>query len=74
MTTIKEMAKLKTHSKEWFAAAFENVHASDEIKEAARWICHAYGIAGQSDPGYVANIIVACLSNANSSKFEGIVV
>ena len=72
MTTIEEMAKLKTHSKEWFAAAFEDVFASEKIKKAAERICLSYGISGQADPGYIANVIVACLSNANVLKFEGV--
>uniref|UniRef100_A0A6M3MFH0 Uncharacterized protein n=1 Tax=viral metagenome TaxID=1070528 RepID=A0A6M3MFH0_9ZZZZ len=72
MTTIQEMSKLKLHTKEWFDAAFEGVPASEEIKEASKRICHSYSISGQSDPGYIANVIVACLANANTKKFEGI--
>jgi len=58
MTTIEEMAKLEMHSKEWFSASFEGLEdMPDYIKMAAIRICHAYGITGQSDPGYIANTI-----------------
>lgn len=57
MTTIEEMAKLKTHSEKWFSAAFETCKASDKCKEAAKKICFAYGIHGQADPAYIANVI-----------------
>jgi len=57
MTSIAEMAKLQTHSKEWFNSAFEGVNAPDYIKVVAAKICSAYGISGQADPGYIANVI-----------------
>jgi hypothetical protein len=57
MTTLQDMAKLKMHSKAWFAASFEHVDVPDYIKVAAAKIASAYNIQGQSDPGYIANII-----------------
>lgn len=59
---IFKMAKLKMHSNDWFDAAFEGVNQPDSIKRAARRICVAYGITGQSDPGYIANVIGDALS------------
>jgi hypothetical protein len=57
MTTVSEMSEMQTHSKEWFKAAFEGVNVPDYIKVATAKICHAYNITGQSDPGYIANVI-----------------
>ncbi len=57
MTTIEQMSKLKTHSKEWYEAAFENCKASPEAISASKRICAAYGISGQADPAYIANVI-----------------
>ena len=58
MITVEEMAKMKMHSKEWFNAAFENMEdMPDYIKVAAARICSCYGIKGQADPGYIANVI-----------------
>ena len=57
MTTVFEMAKLETHSKEWFAAAFEGVNVPDYIRVVAAKIAKTYGIDGQADPGYIANLI-----------------
>lgn len=55
--TIEEMGALPMHSKEWFSAAFEGMEVLDFMKLAAERICHAYGIRGQADPGYIANTI-----------------
>ena len=57
MTTVAEMAKLETQSREWFDAAFEGVDVPEYIKTVAAVICHSYDINGQADPGYIANII-----------------
>ncbi len=57
MTSVAEMSKMKTHSKEWFNAAFENVDVPDYIKVAAAKICACYNINGEADPGYIANLI-----------------
>lgn len=57
MTTITEMAELKTHSREWFDAAFEGVDVPGYIKVVAAKISSIYNISGQADPGYIANLI-----------------
>jgi len=57
MTSISEMATMKTHSKEWNQAAFEGVDVPDYIKVVSAKICEIYGINGQCDPGYIANLI-----------------
>jgi len=44
---------------QWFKAAFEGVTATDSAKDAAMAICRAYGIKGQADPGYIANVITS---------------
>ena len=51
------MAELKKHSKEWNAAAFEGVDVPDYIRVVAAKIATVYGIGGQSDPGWIANMI-----------------
>ncbi len=56
-TTISQMGKMEIFSKEWFKAAFEGCNAPEFAKESARKICVAYGIKGQSDPAYIANVI-----------------
>jgi hypothetical protein len=43
MTTIEQMAALQMHSSQWFDAAFENINVPNEVKEAAKRICVAYG-------------------------------
>jgi hypothetical protein len=59
-TSIEEMGKLDMHSEKWFSAAFEGMEdVPDKIKEASKRICRAYGICGQADPGYIANVIKA---------------
>ncbi len=55
--SLLEMHKLKVHSEEWFKAAFRGLDISDWIKASATRICMAYKIAGQSDPGHIADII-----------------
>lgn len=57
MTTIEEMSKMKMHSKEWFNAAFELAKASPGAIRASKRIIEAYGIKGQADPMYIANVI-----------------
>ena len=58
MTTMFEMAKMKPLSKEWFRASFEGMDEIPHyIKVASAKICSAYNIAGQCDPGYIANVI-----------------
>ena len=56
-TTVSQMGKLKPFSKEWFNAAFEGCKAPEFAIEASKKICIAYGIHGQSDPAYIANVI-----------------
>lgn len=52
------MSALESRSDEWFAAAFEDMEdIPDFCKQAAKSICNAYPINGQSDPGYIANTI-----------------
>ena len=57
MVTIEEMAALKKHSKEWNAAAMESVDVPDHIRTVALRIASVCGIGGQSDPGWIANLI-----------------
>lgn len=58
---VFEMAKLEMHSQEWFDAAFENCNAPVKYQTVARRICRSYGIKGQSDPAYIANILASTL-------------
>jgi len=55
--TVEEMGKLPIHSDKWFDAAFEHCIAEKRFKEASIHICRAYGIKGQADPAYIANVI-----------------
>ena len=57
MTTISEMGDMAKHSKEWNAAAMESVEVSDHIRTVALKIASVYRIGGQSDPGWIANMI-----------------
>jgi hypothetical protein len=69
-TTVTEMAVLKVYSKEWFKAAFEGVNATPEVKDAAMMICTAYGITGQADPGYIANVITGKINHTVDPYFH----
>ena len=55
--TWEKMNTLQVGSKEWFDAAFEHCDATESTKKASMRICHAYGIHGQCDPAYIANVI-----------------
>jgi hypothetical protein len=57
MATIEEMSKFPIFSNEWFYCAFENCKASAMSQIASKKICMAYGITGQVDPAYIANVI-----------------
>lgn len=69
-TTVQEMGELKIHSQEWFKAAFEGVYLAEVVKQASIRICHAYGIKGQSDPAYIANIIDDELNTKHAEPFN----
>jgi hypothetical protein len=63
-TTVSKMGKMKPLSPEWFDASFEGMNVPEFAKYASIRICKSYGIIGQSDPGYIANVI------AQEIKFE----
>ena len=65
---VAEMAKFPIHSDEWFKAAFEGVNAISGIRIASEHICKTYGIKGQSDPGYIANVIQYELDNMDNQR------
>ena len=58
-----DMGKLETRSNKWFEAAFEGCTARPSAIRASTRICRAYGISGQADPAYIANVIEAELIN-----------
>ena len=70
LTTISEMAALPLYSKEWFKAAFEGVNATPEVKDAVMQICAAYGIRGQADAGYIANVITGKINHTTDPYFH----
>ena len=49
----------------WYQIALEGINVSDSIKKASVRICQAYGISGQADPGYIANLINHEVSKAS---------
>jgi hypothetical protein len=69
-TTIAQMAAFPVYSKEWFKAAFEGVNATPEVKDAAMMICTAYGITGQADAGYIANVITGKINHTSDPYFH----
>lgn len=69
-TSIADMAKMQPYSKEWFKAAFEGINATPEIKDAAMMICTAYGITGQADAGYIANVITGKINHSTDPYFH----
>jgi hypothetical protein len=66
MDSITEIDNLGIHTDAWFDACLKDSPASESAKRAAVRVCRAYAIRGQSDPGYIANVIFA-----EETKFRG---
>ena len=54
---MDKIDRLTPLTPEWFDEAFNGVDVPKFAKKAAKRICIAYGIVGQADPGYIANVI-----------------
>ena len=56
-TSIQDMEKLGKGTPKWFETAFEGKMYPEWLKKAVIHICDSYGIYGQADPAYIANVI-----------------
>lgn len=60
--------KIEPLSEEWFKEAFEGCNARPSVINATKRICRAYGIRGQADPAYIANVIEHELKTLENDK------
>jgi hypothetical protein len=70
MTKFDAFDKSPVHSEEWFRHAMHLTSAPEWMKQAAEHICKSFGIKGQADPAFIANVIDQYFEDSRLSEEE----
>ena len=54
---MSEAIKWAKEDQDFFEKAFEGMRVPQDIRTVAERICMSYGIRGECDPGYIANVV-----------------